>query len=561
MAARRAPLGRHLQRDDLQRPMAEHVPKPGSGRPGGSVAPSGSVGKPQSPPQRPALGVGRGRRPPLRRATSEPQTSRPPRRPRAWSRERRRVAAHGGGQAAAERALPAGRRGRWHRRAPSSMSASATSARRRIRAPPRLPGAARRGPPRWLAHAGLRRPSTRAPTRATLASTAISGAAEGLGRDAHWRCSGRRPGSACSASRSSRHLAAVALHDLARRALESQCALVVPQPLPQREHLVRRRAAPATPRPGSAAGSAAIRAPTRVACVCCSSVSATSTRSRAGVPPAPGEGSRVAIEPASSRSSHLGSVPATAPGPVLSCIPRMTPRRSPPPPMRMRPPCWFAVRAAPLAARRPAPRFKVYANPHERVRLPPHERTRGRQRLGGAGSGPAANRRGGLARPGRARSGPVGGGRADRPAPPHPRGAGRGLGTRGVRHRARRARAEPGPLPLRCARAHARAARLAATSARELAGALLDRRDLEPSPPRVVLTGVPARLVAGHGARAYRLLALEAGAAAQAAVVAATALGLTGCLGGRASTTPSSRGLLELDARLEPPLAVVLLGR
>ena len=94
----------------------------------------------------------------------------------------------------------------------------------------------------------------------------------------------------------------------------------------------------------------------------------------------------------------------------------------------------------------------------------------------------------------------------------------------------------------------------------ELATALLDRPDLEAFAASLVLTGVPARLVAGHGARAYRLLTLEAGAAAQSAVVAATALGLTGCLVAGYYDTEVA-GLLELDPATEPPLAVVLLGR
>lgn len=93
-----------------------------------------------------------------------------------------------------------------------------------------------------------------------------------------------------------------------------------------------------------------------------------------------------------------------------------------------------------------------------------------------------------------------------------------------------------------------------------LALALLDRDDLEAYALTLVLTGVPRRLEPHEGSRAYRSLVFEAGAAAQSVVVAATALGLTGCL------VPSFydaevASLLDLDARTEPPLAVVLVGR
>lgn len=93
-----------------------------------------------------------------------------------------------------------------------------------------------------------------------------------------------------------------------------------------------------------------------------------------------------------------------------------------------------------------------------------------------------------------------------------------------------------------------------------LACALLDRGDLDAFAATLVVTGVPARLVARHGARAYRLLTLEAGAAAQAAVVAATALGLTGCLIA-GFYDDEVAALLDLDPSLEPPLAAVALGR
>ena len=95
---------------------------------------------------------------------------------------------------------------------------------------------------------------------------------------------------------------------------------------------------------------------------------------------------------------------------------------------------------------------------------------------------------------------------------------------------------------------------------RDLAQVLLDQGDLEPYAATLVLTGVPTRLVANHGPRAYRLLALEAGAATQASVVAATAMAFTGCLVANFYDSELA-ALLDLDAGLEPPLAVVLLGR
>ena len=94
----------------------------------------------------------------------------------------------------------------------------------------------------------------------------------------------------------------------------------------------------------------------------------------------------------------------------------------------------------------------------------------------------------------------------------------------------------------------------------DLTQVLLGEGDLEAYAATVVLTGVPTRLVAVHGPRVYRLLALEAGAATQAAVLAATAMAFTGCLVANFYDSELA-ALLELDAGLEPPLAVVLLGR
>ena len=93
-----------------------------------------------------------------------------------------------------------------------------------------------------------------------------------------------------------------------------------------------------------------------------------------------------------------------------------------------------------------------------------------------------------------------------------------------------------------------------------LALALLDRDDLEAYAVTLVLTGVPRRLEPHEGPRAYRSLVFEAGAAAQSSVVAATALGLTGCLAASFYDAEVA-SLLDLNVRTEPPLAVVLIGR
>ncbi len=219
------------------------------------------------------------------------------------------------------------------------------------------------------------------------------------------------------------------------------------------------------------------------------------------------------------------------------------------------------VRGEPTApAGGAASRFKVYANPQERIRLPNQGRSRSSAQvwdaLAGARGEPAE---GGwidqkeLGRVLWACAGLIDGRQRTHLVPDETSG----LEAYVVSHTVRE---------LSVGRYHYDARehtleQLGSGDARAaLAMALLDRADLDAFAATLVLTGVPARLVARHGARAYRLLTLEAGAAAQAAVVAATALGLTGCLIA-GFYDDEVAALLDLDAALEPPLAVVALGR
>ncbi len=213
--------------------------------------------------------------------------------------------------------------------------------------------------------------------------------------------------------------------------------------------------------------------------------------------------------------------------------------------------------AAPATAA--ASRFKVYANPQERVRLPALERVE----AGGVWEALVG-----------ARGGPAEGGSLDQAELGRVLWAAAGLVD--ARERTHLVPAEVAGIEayvfvhsvreLSAGRYHYDARehtleQLTCGDARpEIAGALLDRDDLSDYATTLVLSGIPARLVAGHGPRAYRLLTLEAGAAAQSAVVAATALGLTGCLVAGFYDAELA-ALMELDAALEPPLAVVLLGR
>jgi SagB-type dehydrogenase family enzyme len=93
-----------------------------------------------------------------------------------------------------------------------------------------------------------------------------------------------------------------------------------------------------------------------------------------------------------------------------------------------------------------------------------------------------------------------------------------------------------------------------------LVASLLDVEDLDPYAAAMVVTGVPQRWQLAYGPRTHRLLALEAGAAVQAAAVAAEALGLASRLVACFFDDEVAQ-ILRLDPAAEPPLAVVLLGR
>lgn len=109
-------------------------------------------------------------------------------------------------------------------------------------------------------------------------------------------------------------------------------------------------------------------------------------------------------------------------------------------------------------------------------------------------------------------------------------------------------------------RQHALEQLYAAEPRPSLAEALLEDHDLDPYAAALVLTGVPARWRTAFGARTHRLLTLEAGAAVQAAALAAEALGLTSRLVANFFDDELA-ALLRLDPAAEPPLAVVLFGR
>ena len=206
-----------------------------------------------------------------------------------------------------------------------------------------------------------------------------------------------------------------------------------------------------------------------------------------------------------------------------------------------------------------ASRFKVYANPQERVLLPaPDDGQRGDvwDALAGARGEPAEGGSLQQAELGRvlwAMAGLVDGRQRTHLVP----GEMSGLEAYVLVHAVRDL--SPGRYHYD-AREHALEQLALGDGRSDLTRVLLERSDLEAYAATVVLTGVPTRLVAAHGPRTYRLLALEAGAATQAAVVAATALAFTGCLVANFYDTELA-ALLELDAGLEPPLAVVLLGR
>jgi SagB-type dehydrogenase family enzyme len=93
----------------------------------------------------------------------------------------------------------------------------------------------------------------------------------------------------------------------------------------------------------------------------------------------------------------------------------------------------------------------------------------------------------------------------------------------------------------------------------ELKAALLTNADIDACAAILAFTGVPQRLEDGAKSRAYRYLYLEAGAAAQNAMIAAVALELVASFRSEFYDDELSR-LLHIDSVNEVPLAVVTLG-
>ncbi|MGL4608205.1 MAG: SagB/ThcOx family dehydrogenase [Trueperaceae bacterium] len=93
----------------------------------------------------------------------------------------------------------------------------------------------------------------------------------------------------------------------------------------------------------------------------------------------------------------------------------------------------------------------------------------------------------------------------------------------------------------------------------ELRAALLGKNDIDACAAILALTGIPQRLEDGAKSRAYRYLYLEAGAAAQNAILAAVALELVASFRSEFYDDELSE-LLQIDGVNEIPLAVVTLG-
>lgn len=92
-----------------------------------------------------------------------------------------------------------------------------------------------------------------------------------------------------------------------------------------------------------------------------------------------------------------------------------------------------------------------------------------------------------------------------------------------------------------------------------LAAALLAPLELETQAVVLCFTGLPQRHSAADGGRAFRYLYLDAGAAAQDAVIACTALGLASHFIADFYDDEVA-ALLQLDARSEYPLCLVAIG-
>jgi SagB-type dehydrogenase family enzyme len=93
----------------------------------------------------------------------------------------------------------------------------------------------------------------------------------------------------------------------------------------------------------------------------------------------------------------------------------------------------------------------------------------------------------------------------------------------------------------------------------DLQDVLLDDVEIEACAAVIALTGVPARVNDRAKARGYRYLYLEAGAAAQCAMLAAVALELVATVHGEFYDDELAR-LLQIDGTSEIPLCLVTLG-
>lgn len=93
----------------------------------------------------------------------------------------------------------------------------------------------------------------------------------------------------------------------------------------------------------------------------------------------------------------------------------------------------------------------------------------------------------------------------------------------------------------------------------DLADALLGDTDISSVAAIIAYTGLPGRIDDGSKSRAYRYLYLEAGAAAQCAMLAAVGLGLAATVRAEFYDDELAR-LLQIDGVNEVPLCVVTLG-
>ncbi len=92
-----------------------------------------------------------------------------------------------------------------------------------------------------------------------------------------------------------------------------------------------------------------------------------------------------------------------------------------------------------------------------------------------------------------------------------------------------------------------------------LGAALLAEKEIDANPAALAFTGIPSRLEIGVKGRAYRYVYQEAGAAAQAAVLAAVGLDLVATFEVSFYDDELAR-LLQVDGVSEVPLCLILLG-